>query len=272
MELKITVVTVCYNAVETIERTLLSVLGQTYPNIEYIIIDGGSTDGTVDIIKKYADRLAYWVSEPDKGIYDAMNKGILRATGDYINFMNAGDLYVSPTTISDLFKHHTDEEILYGNIIRCFNKYKERTNGIIVENPLVIDFINNTIHHQAAFISKNLFNRYGLYSSDYKLMSDWKFFFEVVAIAHEKIKYINQDIAYFYMDGASSNNKSLYKAECIDYLSSRYGDEFCTYLYTLKDFKNCSLSRLALRLDHLCRNNPTIFKCCRYIKCLMSWL
>ena len=86
---KISVVTVSYNAVETIEETILSIINQTYDKVEYIIIDGGSTDGTVDIIKKYADHLAYWVSEPDKGIYDAMNKGIDVATGDYINFMNS---------------------------------------------------------------------------------------------------------------------------------------------------------------------------------------
>ena len=79
----ISVVTVSYNAVATIEQTLLSVINQTYPNIEYIIIDGGSTDGTVDIIKKYADEIVYWISEPDKGIYDAMNKGIAYSHGEY---------------------------------------------------------------------------------------------------------------------------------------------------------------------------------------------
>ena len=89
----ISVVTVSYNAVLTIEQTILSVINQTYPNVEYIIIDGGSTDGTVDIIKKYADKIAYWVSEPDKGIYDAMNKRWLKATGDFIQFLNAGDWF-----------------------------------------------------------------------------------------------------------------------------------------------------------------------------------
>lgn len=89
----ISVVTVAYNAVTTIEKTILSVINQTYPNVEYIIIDGGSTDGTVEIIKKYANKLAYWVSEPDNGIYDAMNKGAKVATGEWINFMNCGDSF-----------------------------------------------------------------------------------------------------------------------------------------------------------------------------------
>lgn len=116
--IKISVVTVCYNAVESIEATMLSVLNQTYNNIEYIVIDGGSTDGTVDIIKKYADRLDYWVSEPDRGIYDAMNKGIAIATGDYINFMNAGDSFVSEKVIESCFSNReTLSDVIYGDSI-----------------------------------------------------------------------------------------------------------------------------------------------------------
>lgn len=104
-DFKISVITVCYNAVNEIEKTILSVLNQTYNNIEYIIIDGGSSDGTVDIIKKYADRLAYWLSESDKGIYDAMNKGIRVATGDYINFMNAGDRFANSKVIERILSN-----------------------------------------------------------------------------------------------------------------------------------------------------------------------
>ena len=93
------IITITYNAVRLVEQTLLNVLSQSYPNIEYIVIDGGSTDGTVDIIRRYESGLAYWVSEPDKGIYDAMNKGLQKATGDYVWFINAGDTLCSSDTV-----------------------------------------------------------------------------------------------------------------------------------------------------------------------------
>ena len=104
MTSKVTVITVCYNAETGIEKTIQSVIGQTYQNIEYIIIDGGSKDHTLNIVNKYKDRISKVISEPDKGIYDAMNKGILAATGDWINFMNVGDSFFSPDTLSKVFE------------------------------------------------------------------------------------------------------------------------------------------------------------------------
>ena len=112
----ISIITVSYNAVKTIEDTIVSVLGQTYSNIEYIIIDGGSTDGTLDIIKKYEDKITYWVSEPDKGIYDAMNKGILKATGDYLFFLGADDkITCNFNDIIHLFKDKNT--VYYGDVL-----------------------------------------------------------------------------------------------------------------------------------------------------------
>ncbi|MBV4191775.1 glycosyltransferase, partial [Bacteroides fragilis] len=111
----ITVITVCYNAISDIEKTILSVIHQLYSNIEYVIIDGGSVDGTIEIIEKYHDKISYWISESDKGIYDAMNKGVDKATGEWVCFMNAGDTFYSPDTIlsvSDCFCHQYD--IVYG--------------------------------------------------------------------------------------------------------------------------------------------------------------
>ena len=115
------IITITYNASRWVESTILNVLSQSYPNIEYIVIDGGSTDGTVDIIKQYASGISYWVSEPDKGIYDAMNKGLEKATGDYVWFINAGDsLYTSDTvqSVASLAqKKRTLPDIIYGEII-----------------------------------------------------------------------------------------------------------------------------------------------------------
>ncbi len=115
---KITIITVCYNAIEGIEKTIQSVIGQTYPYIEYIVIDGASTDGTTDVIHKYADRIAYYVSEPDGGIYDAMNKGIKAATGEWISILNAGDIYANNDTLKDVLSFGTEGiDVLYGDSI-----------------------------------------------------------------------------------------------------------------------------------------------------------
>lgn len=121
---KISVVTVCYNAINDIEKTILSVINQTYSNIEYIIIDGGSTDGTMDIVNKYKDKIDVIVSEPDKGIYDAMNKGIDRATGDWINFMNAGDCFFNNVALENVFPRNYESvnfDILYGYQVHSFH-------------------------------------------------------------------------------------------------------------------------------------------------------
>lgn len=115
---KITVVTVTYNCVNDIEATITSVLSQDYPNLEYIIVDGGSKDGTVDIIRQYESNISKWISEPDNGLYDAMNKGIHMATGKWVNFMNAGDLYYNDHVISGLFNSlPKDKKVVYGNTL-----------------------------------------------------------------------------------------------------------------------------------------------------------
>lgn len=122
----ITVITVVFNGRKYIESTILSVIGQTYPNLEYIIIDGGSTDGTIDIIHKYKDKIDYWQSEKDAGIYDAMNKGLRRASGRWVNFMNAGDAFYAPDTVTEIFAAGTQRatfiyggvEIVYPDLVR----------------------------------------------------------------------------------------------------------------------------------------------------------
>lgn len=146
----ITVVTVVYNGVEDLEKTIQSVLNQTYPNIEYIIIDGGSTDGTIDIIKKYQGRLAYWVSEPDEGIYYAMNKGIQKATGEWIHFRNCGDYFFDIDAVEKMFSNPVANEVmlLHGDC-RVINKdgyvdmqppilYRSYKKGMPVFHPSIL--------------------------------------------------------------------------------------------------------------------------------------
>lgn len=123
----LTVVTVVYNAHDVLEATIQSVLAQTFPHIEYLVIDGGSTDGTLDIIKRYATQLSRWVSEPDKGIYDAMNKGIVAATGEWICFINAGDRFHTSTIVEDVFKNQpltAQADVLYGDVVIEYPTFK----------------------------------------------------------------------------------------------------------------------------------------------------
>ena len=168
---KVTIVTVCYNAVALIESTIISVLSQSYANIEYIIIDGGSTDGTVDIIKKYANRLAYWVSEKDQGIYDAMNKGVNFATGQWINFMNAGDSFSDVDAVEKIFKEEipTSIRVVYGDTIAVMSAQKK-----VHIKALPVSRINRGIIacHQSVFVS--LVDKGDIYFDiKYKLSADY---------------------------------------------------------------------------------------------------
>lgn len=203
MMMKISVVTVCYNAVKSIEETMLSVLNQTYDNIEYIIIDGGSTDGTVDIIKKYSDRLAYWVSEPDKGIYDAMNKGIIAATGDYINFMNAGDSFYSNKTLADIEQHLDNSTVvIYGD---CYMKFGDIG---FIRKPLKLKYLKTKppFCHQSTFI-KLKYQSQNLYDANLKIASDYKFFYDAYYRDSVTFRYIPHIIACFDSRSGVSTNE-----------------------------------------------------------------
>jgi glycosyltransferase involved in cell wall biosynthesis len=176
---KFSVITVVYNDVDHIEDTIKSALDQTYQNFEYIVIDGGSTDGTVDLIKKYSKYVTYWVSEPDGGIYDAMNKGVKIAIGDFLYFLNSNDYFYNKDVLKNVAKEYVKNkkaEILYG---RQFFKF---------HNPLKQDGVppqippekrlprGNTIYHQASFIKKSVFDKIGLFTTSYKLAGDYEFF------------------------------------------------------------------------------------------------
>ena len=169
---KLSVITIVYNNVAAIERTMLSVLNQTYKNIEYILIDGASTDGTIDVINKYKDKLAVFVSAPDKGIYDAMNKGLALATGDYVLFMNSGDEIYSTETVAAVFASAISGDIYYGET----EMFDENWNSLGQRRhraPEHFDWhsfkFGMNISHQAIYIKRSLTQPFDLkykYSSD----------------------------------------------------------------------------------------------------------
>lgn len=168
----LSVITIVYNNVKDIERTMLSVLNQTYPNIEYIIIDGASKDGTKDIIYNYKHRLAQFISEPDKGIYDAMNKGMALATGDYILFMNSGDEIYATETVSEVFATEDAADIYYGETEMFNDKWESlgQRRHHAPENFSWESFrFGMSVSHQAIYVKKNIAEAFDLqykYSSD----------------------------------------------------------------------------------------------------------
>lgn len=227
-KLKISVVTVCYNAVKDLEKTILSVVDQTYDNIEYIIIDGGSTDGTIDIIKKYTEggseygkhnvKIAYWVSEPDSGIYDAMNKGIRIASGDYILNINVGDQLINvPIEQLEMFKND-DIAGLAGKII------DEKDKTFIPRYDWRMK-LQNQLPHQGLFYRLPMIREY---NTQYKIVGDFDLNLEIYK-KEKKIHVIEELIAYHDTSGISRGKDSA--KESFEVIKSQCGIKW--YLYSL---------------------------------------
>lgn len=204
---KISVVTVCYNAADTIEQTIQSVLNQSYPNLEYIIVDGASTDHTLDIIHKYKDRINTIVSEPDHGIYDAFNKGVQLATGDFINFMNADDFFSSGQVVAEVANYlvsNPDVLMLHGNV-RVMND----ALGIwhIDGQPITVDDMKNgkMCPHQSVFTHKKLFEEFGGFDVRYKILADVDFTIKCIKKYEAHFAYVPLEIATFRLGGVSTH-------------------------------------------------------------------
>jgi glycosyltransferase involved in cell wall biosynthesis len=207
----ITVITVVFNEAVSLEKTMLSVLNQTYDNVEYIVIDGGNTDGTLDIIRQYDHAIDYWVSEKDEGIYDAMNKGIGLASGGWVNFMNSGDLFYSTTTLEKIvFKFKKKYSIVYGDVQAFSKKYHFKEMKIsrpVTAKNLIMKL---PICHQATFVTLKAFKEVGLYDTNYKICADHDWLLKAL-MAGNQATYVHQCIALNNRDGVSS--VSLFKLQ-----------------------------------------------------------
>ena len=184
---KVSIITVVYNAVATIEQTILSVVKQDYSNIEYIIVDGGSTDGTLDIVKKYEKKIALWLSEPDHGIYDAMNKGLTHATGDYIYYLGADDCLLAPTSISQVVSFLQDNpevDVLCASVMMVDTVYRiEKVYSSDFSEADVLSGYNTP--HQGMFVRREILQKHR-FDTSYHIAADYKNFLKF---------YLDQNIA-----------------------------------------------------------------------------
>lgn len=205
--MRYSIITINYNNKEGLEDTIKSVINQTSKDFEYIIIDGGSTDGSVDIIKQNADHIDYWVSEKDKGVYNAMNKGIAQAKGDYLVFMNSGDCFHMPDVLTLMSDYQED--------IICGKVFKGNTtipSGHHKSAITLVNLMRGSLPHQAMFIKRELMVKHP-YDENYKILSDWKFC--ILALVFDNCTFRNSDVvvADYDISGISTNSNGLLAKE-----------------------------------------------------------
>lgn len=216
----LSIITINYNNAQGLQKTLQSVYSQRCTAFEYIVIDGASVDESKKHIKEYADLFGdrmKWVSEPDNGIYNAMNKGIGMASGEYVQFLNSGDLLVSDDVVEKMFESLEKSgfpSILYGNML------KDMPSGTFMRDRCfagreisLFGFYTGTLNHSPAYIKRSLFDKYGLYDESYKIVSDWKWYLQAIIFGGEKPVYSDIDVTLFDMNGISETNKDLDKNE-----------------------------------------------------------
>lgn len=197
---KISIITVVYNCVNTLEETILSVINQDFDNFEFIIIDGGSTDGTIEIIQKHHDKITLWISEPDKGIYDAMNKGIKIAKGNYLYFLGGDDLLYSNSVLYNISTRLTNKnEIYYGNVLF-------KTRNVIYDGKFSsLKIATRNISHQSIFYPREIFEKYS-FDIKYKIFADYELNLKLYGNSSYSFVYMPITVALFDDGGSSGSN------------------------------------------------------------------
>ncbi len=210
--MKLSIITINYNNAEGLRKTLASVAAQTYSNIEHIIVDGASTDGSVEVIREYENQLnithstihLLWSSEPDNGIYDAMNRGIRKAKGEYTLMLNSGDYLVNNSVVEKVIPLLDGTDIIQGNIIEEYPDEVIRNRGYGKSDIDFFDVMNGHFLHQASFIHIDTLKKYGYYDESYKKGADTYFYITTLALGHASFKYVDVDVANFDVNGISN--------------------------------------------------------------------
>ncbi|MBR3411515.1 MAG: glycosyltransferase [Bacteroidales bacterium] len=209
--MKLSIITINRNNAQGLKKTMQSVVEQTSTDIEYIVVDGASTDESVDIIKSFADqRLIRWVSERDNGIYNAMNKGIGMAQGEYVMILNSGDYLATPQVIeqmNDKLVAKGKPDILYGNMIKIWPDGKTRRDYQLSVNYSLFDFYQSTLNPDGTYIRRSLFHQFGPFDETMKICSDWAWMLKTIGLGGVKPSRVNIDTLYFDMTGVSESGE-----------------------------------------------------------------
>lgn len=246
--MRFSIITVNYNNREGLRATIESVARQTFRDFEFIVIDGGSTDGSADVLKECSDKITYWVSEPDKGIYNAMNKGISKATGDYLNFMNSGDCFYADDVLQRVADYHYDTDFIVGRDYHYSERLQRGHASLQPPRTTMMHFFMATLDHQSSFIRRELFHD-SPYDESHRLVSDWIFFVEKIVCEGRQVQFIPDIVCRREEGGLSEQQRERNRQEINDYLHRLLAPGIYADYATLAQLDKTSLYRLFAILD-----------------------
>ncbi|HOI27959.1 MAG TPA: glycosyltransferase family 2 protein [Paludibacteraceae bacterium] len=201
--MKLSIITINRNNLDGLRKTVESVLSQTWKEFEYIVIDGASTDGSAEYLASQSEHFTYWVSELDNGIYNAMNKGILKAHGDYLFFLNSGDYLVNEYVLETVSPMLFDSDIIQGSEYRGSVSPEKLTRGYAHSDISFLEVYKGLFLHQASFFHRSLFDEYGLYDESYAVNGDTAFYLKTLGYGNASFKYIDVPVSVFVLGGIS---------------------------------------------------------------------
>jgi glycosyltransferase len=235
----VSIITICYNRKATIAHAIVSVLKQDYPHIEYIVIDGNSTDGTTEIIQSYGDKISQFISEPDKGMYDALNKGLQLASGDIIGLMHSDDEFYDTTVVSQIvaaFQNNPSIEGVYGDGIYVSNDVEER----IIRDRIGGEYSLKKVQsgwlplHPTVYLKRTVMAKYGFYNLDFKIASDTELLLRYLYKHQIKMTYVNSYFVKMRMGGMSTSYKKAFEVLVEDYNIYKFHGLFAFRVVFLK--------------------------------------